>query len=237
MKVDIWSDVRCPFCYIGKRKFEKALQHFENKDQVEVEWHSFELDPYLKTDTNITNYEHLAAAKGITPEEAKEMSEHVISYGVGTGIDFHFEKVVVANSFKAHKVIQLAQLEKKGTEAEELLFKAYFTEGKNIDDDNVLSEIGKALQLDVKEFERIIRSNDSEIDYAVIRDEQDAGKLKIQGVPFFVFNDKYAVSGAQQPSVFAQVLDRSWKEFSERQKPNPQIIEEGKSCSTDGNCD
>ncbi len=232
MKVDIWSDVRCPFCYIGKHKFEKALNDFPGKENIEVVWHSFELDPELKTDTSVTNYEHLAMVKGISETQAKEMSRYVIDYAEGLDLNFNFEKVVVANSFRAHKLIQHAKNKGKANEVEEALFRAYFSEGKNIDDENVITDIAVSAGLDEKEVKTMLASDD--LNYAVVRDEQDARNLGINSVPFFVFNDKYAVSGAQQPEVFSQALSRSWKEFAASSKP--QILNEGNSCTTDGNC-
>ena len=130
MKIDIWSDVRCPFCYIGKRKFEKALSQFEHKDKVEVEWHSFELDPNAKTVPGKNAIEYLAEIKGQTKEWAVEMSNYVTQTAAEIGLDFNMEQQVVANSFNAHRLIQLAKSLGLGDQAEESLFAAHFTHGK-----------------------------------------------------------------------------------------------------------
>ena len=140
MKVDIWSDVRCPFCYIGKRKFEMALSQFPQKDKVEVIWHSFELDPSIKTDATINIYDYLAKAKGQSRAWSEKMHDHVLQSAREVKLDFHFEKAVVANSFNAHRLIQFAKTKDLGDAAEEALFKAQFIEGKNIVDKWLIPE-------------------------------------------------------------------------------------------------
>lgn len=232
MKVDIWSDVRCPFCYIGKHKFEKALSQFPRKEDIDVVWHSFELDPYLKTDPSVTTFEHLAEAKGISVQQAEEMSGYAANAAKDVNLTFNFDKAVVANSFNAHRLIQLSKTKGLGNEAEEKLFSAHFVEGKNIDDQAVLGEIGRVLGFDDEELKTLFESD--AYGPEVRKDEERAQALGIRGVPFFVLNDKYAVSGAQSPDVFLQALQQSWNEFEAEKKP--LIIREGASCSTDGNC-
>ncbi|HRO48170.1 DsbA family oxidoreductase [Agriterribacter sp.] len=232
MKVSIWSDVRCPFCYIGKRKFEKALNKFADKDKVEVVWRSFQLDPNLETKTGINAVDHIAAVKGISQQQAEEMHTHVTRVAKEAGLDFDFEKAVVANSFNAHRLIQLAKTHGLGNEAEEQLFKAHFTEGKNIDDKEVLTQTGVAIGLDEKEIKTML-STDA-FAAAVKQDEQEARDIGVSGVPFFVFNDRYAVSGAQSPDTFLQALQQSWLSFE--QDRNVELAENGEACSPGGNC-
>lgn len=232
MKVDIWSDVRCPFCYIGKHKFEQALEQFPQKEKVEIVWHSFELDPNLKTDPGANTYDHLAKSKGIAREEAIQMTQHAANAAKEAGLKLNFDKAVVANSFHAHKLIQLAKTKGLGNEAEEQLFKAHFKDGQNIDDKEALLQIGILIGLDEKEVKEAMSSDT--FGEAVLKDELQAQSLGIRGVPFFVFNNKYAVSGAQSPAVFLQALEQSWNEFEQQNKLD--IIEEGNSCSIDGNC-
>jgi predicted DsbA family dithiol-disulfide isomerase len=232
MKVNIWSDVRCPFCYIGKRKFEMALEKFGHKNEVEVEWKSFELDPNLETQAGVNANEHLAAIKGISKERANEMQQYVKQVAKEAGLDFHPDKAVVANSFNAHRLIQFAKSKGLGNEAEEALFKAHFTEGKNIDDEATLVECAAAIGLDEKETREKLSSD--AFGKEVRHDEMQAQQLGISGVPFFVLNDKYAVSGAQSPETFLQALEQTWKEMVEEKKP--VIINQGESCSIDGNC-
>lgn len=233
MKIDIWSDVRCPFCYIGKHKFEKALDQFEHKDAVRVNWHSFELNPDLETDPDVNALDHLAQSKGISREQVDQMTGHVERAANEVGLIIDSENSAVANSFNAHKLIQFAQEKGLGNEVEEALFRAHFVGGLNIDDKTILLQIGETLELDKQELEDALSSDE----YAgkVKSDETKARSLGISGVPFFVFNDKYAVSGAQPPNVFLDVLEQSWEEF-EKEK-GPIVVNDGASCDVDGNCE
>ncbi|HEY0177464.1 MAG TPA: DsbA family oxidoreductase [Pedobacter sp.] len=208
MKVDIWSDVRCPFCYIGKRKFEAALEKFAHKDEVEIEWHSFELDPDAKTDPNINVYDYLAEKKGQTREWAVQMHEHVSHSAAEAGLQFNFDKVVMANSFHAHRLIQLAKSYGLDNEVEELLFSAYFIDGKNIDDKAVLKEIGLAAGIEEIVVSQMLANYD--FSNEVRADEQIAQQIGISGVPFFIFNQKLAVSGAQAPETFLGAMEQAW---------------------------
>jgi predicted DsbA family dithiol-disulfide isomerase len=232
MKINIWSDVRCPFCYIGKRKFEMALEKFQHKNDVQVEWQSFELDPNLVTEKNVNAVDHLAEIKGISKSKAKEMNQYVAQVAKEVGLDFNFEKVIVANSFNAHRLIQYAKTKELGNEAEEALFKAHFIEGKNVDDNEILVQAGVSIGLDEKETSEILASDSFAKE--VKQDEMQAQTFGIRGVPFFVLNDKYAVSGAQSPETFLQALEQTWQETEEKK---PVVINEGESCTIDGSCD
>lgn len=234
MKIDIWSDVRCPFCYIGKHKFEAALEQFPHKDKIEVVWRSFELDPDLKTDPDRITLDHLAESKGISRAQAERMTQHAVKAAKEAGLELNFAKAVVANSFNAHRLMQFAKIRDLGSEAEEQLFKAHFTEGINIDDKTALLQTGISIGLDEKEVGEVLFSDA----YAgnVRQDEADAQTLGIRGVPFFLFNDKYAVSGAQATGTFLEALTQSWNEFEKENKSKPIIITEGEACSMEGNC-
>lgn len=232
MKVDIWSDVRCPFCYIGKHKFEKALEQFANKEQVEVVWHSFELDPALETAPEANTIDHLAEIKGVSRDQAEQMSGYATQAAKEIGLHFDFNKAVVANSFNTHRLIQLAKTKNLGDRAEELLFKAHFTEGKNIDDKETLLQLGVLIGLEDKEIEEALSSDDYA--YLVRQDEAQAQAYGIHSVPYFVFNDKYAVSGAQHPETFLGALQQSWNEFEKENKI--VVLNDGTSCSVEGNC-
>lgn len=233
MKVDIWSDTRCPFCFIGKRNFEKALQVFSQNDKVEVNWHSFQLDPSMKTDLTKNHYEYLSEVKGFPMSQIMQMHENLIQSGKNAGIDFNFDDVKVSNSFKSQMLVQLAKEKVKANEMEELLFEAYFKSGKDIDDVEVLSEIGEKLGFSKEEIQDAVQS--PELAKLVKNDIFAANSLGIKGVPFFVFNEKYGVSGAQPTDLFSEVLEKSWSEFSESDS-KLKIIEEGDSCDVDGNC-
>ncbi|KFC19973.1 DsbA family protein [Chryseobacterium sp. FH1] len=233
MKVDIWSDTRCPFCFIGKRNFEKALQAFSQNDKVEVNWHSFQLDPNMKTDLTKNHYEYLSEVKGIPMSQIMQMHENLIQSGKNAGIGFNFDEVKVSNSFKSQMLVQLAKEKGKATEMEELLFEAYFKLGKDIDDVEVLSEIGEKLGFSKEEIQHAVQS--PELAKLVKNDIFAADSLGIKGVPFFVFNEKYAISGAQPTHLFSEVLEKSWTEFS-ASNSDIKIIQEGDSCDVEGNC-
>jgi predicted DsbA family dithiol-disulfide isomerase len=231
MKVDIWSDVRCPFCYIGKRKFEKALEQFSQRDKLQVEWHSFELDPGLKTETGVNVYDHLARVKNISPESSVDLHSYVTEMAAKTGLEYNFDKAVIANSFDAHRLVQLAKQNGLGDEAEERLFKAYFTEGKDISDHLTLIVLGNEIGLDGKQVKQMLDTDEfaDEVRY----EEKQARDIGINGVPYFVINDRYAVSGAREPEVFLHALEKSWQEY-EQGNSQPVTIAQGKDACAPG---
>ncbi len=206
MKVEIWSDMVCPFCYIGKRRYEAALSKFAHSNEIEVVWHSFQLNPSLEVnkDNRESVYQYLAKAKGVSYEQSVKMHEGVMEMAHEVGLDYRFDKAVVTNSQNAHRVMQMAQQHGLGDVAEELLFKAYFTEGKDLNDVATLVQIGEAIGLDAEVVATMLAGNDYVKE--VTEDMQEANRLGINGVPFFVFDRKYAVSGAQPIDTFLQTL-------------------------------
>ncbi len=209
MTINIWSDIRCPFCYIGKRNFERALEQFAHKDSVAVTWRSFELDPSLKTQPESDLYSYLAKVKGMSYEESVQMHQHVTEVARAAGLDFNFDKAVVANSYNGHRLIQLAKSLGLGNEAEEHLFKAHFTDGRNIDDPDVLREVGLVIGIPEDRVKRLLESD--EYSAEVNADKAMASSLGIRGVPFFLINEKFGLTGAQPSAVFLQALDKAWK--------------------------
>jgi predicted DsbA family dithiol-disulfide isomerase len=212
MKVEIWSDVMCPFCYIGKRRFEEALAQFPQADEVEITWKSFQLNPDLVTDTSINVNQYLANAKGWQLEYAQQVNQQVTEMAQAVGLQYDFDLAIVANSFNAQKLIQLAKQYSLGDAAEEALFKAYFTQGKNIDDTDTLIDLGGNIGLSIAEIKQVLGTN-AYAD-AVKQDIEEARQLGITGVPFFVFNEKYAVSGAQSVEVFLGALQKAQADIS-----------------------
>ncbi len=208
MKIEIWSDVMCPFCYIGKRKFEKALEQFPNKDSVQVIWKSFQLDPSTISDPNMSTIDHLAEKKGWSKVQANETINHVTNLAKEVGLDFHFEKAVVANSFDAHRLSHLAKKHNKQNELEEKLFAAYFIEGKNTADHATLLQIGMDAGLEKKEIEMVL--NGEHYTAEVEHDINEAQQVGVRGVPFFVIDRKYAISGAQEPETFLNAIVQSY---------------------------
>jgi predicted DsbA family dithiol-disulfide isomerase len=210
MKVEIWSDIMCPFCYIGKRRFEKALKEFNHDEAVTIEWKSFQLNPDMKTEPGKNINQYLAEIKGWSLEQARSMNDRVTHMAATEGLAYDMDKAVVANSFDAHRLIQFAKSKAKGDEAEERIFRAYFTEGKNIADPEVLSALGTDIGLDKEEIEHVL--NSSTFTEEVQNDIIEAQKIGVTGVPFFVFNRRYAVSGAQEAETFLDVLNKTMKD-------------------------
>ncbi len=233
MEINIWSDIRCPFCYIGKRKFEAALKNFPNAENVKVTWKSFQLDPSLQTQPDINLIEHLAQTKGMPLDQAKGMVSHVMNMANDEGLNFNFEHAIVANSFNAHRLLHFAKSLDKGDELKEALLKAHLEDGVNIDSINALTDIATANGLEKEATEKVLNSDDYA--YEVKQDEMEAHNIGVRGVPFFVFDNKYAISGAQPSEAFLETLNKSWNEFAS-EKPE-LIVSEGDSCDVDGNCD
>lgn len=231
MKVEIWSDVMCPFCYIGKRRFEQALEKFDGKEEVEVEWKSFQLNPNLQTDPSVNINQYLADVKGWTLDHAKQLNGQVTEMAAGVGLTYNFDTAVVANSFDAHRFAHLAKKHNLGDKAEELLFKSYFTDGKNIADHQTLVELGVEMGLDEQEVTQVLEHDTYTNE--VHQDVNEAARLGVRGVPFFVFDRKYAISGAQAPEVFEQTLQGAYDEWKNEQ---PLQIIDGDSCGIDGAC-
>jgi predicted DsbA family dithiol-disulfide isomerase len=234
MKIQIWSDVMCPFCYIGKRRFEQALQQFEYNDAIEVEWKSFQLNPNLVTDTSININQYLADIKGITLDHAKQMNQQVTQMAAEVGLTYDFDKAVVANSFDAHRFAHLAKQNGLGDEAEEALFDAYFTQGKNIADHGTLAELGQQIGLDKGEVYHTLSGNKYAIN--VQQDIAQAQQLGIRGVPFFVMDNKYGVSGAQAVPTFLETLDKAYSEWAAANPQQKLDVIEGDSCEIGGSC-
>ena len=210
MKIEIWSDVACPFCYIGKRRLEEALSTFEHKDKVEIEWKSYLLNPDMTTDADKTLNEYLAENKGWTKEYTQQVQGHVTAMAAEVGLEYHLDKAIPANTKQAHNLIQLAKTKGKGEEMEEILFKAYFTEGKNLDDTATLIEIGTTIGLSSDEIENTLKSK--AFNSSIEKDIYEGIQIGVKGVPFFVFDNRYGISGAQPLEVFTRTLRQTHEE-------------------------
>jgi protein disulfide-isomerase len=208
MKVEIWSDIMCPFCYIGKRHFEAAQKILGSSVTLEVEWKSFQLDPSIPKMTERVNvYQYLADAKGLSFEQSKAMHDNVVAMAKNVGLDYNFDIAVIANSFDAHRLIQFAKTKGLGDAAEEALFAAYFTNGVDMSDLNALQEIGATIGLDPVELKEILHSD--AFAYEISQDIQEAQNIGVRGVPFFVIDRKYGISGAQPIEVFVESLSKA----------------------------
>lgn len=233
MKVEIWSDVMCPFCYIGKRNFEQALSQFEYKDQVEIEWKSFQIDSTMPEVPKYQDdlYMFVADRKGLSYERSKTMHQDLIQYAKSVGLEYNLGQARVTNSLKTHRIIQFAKSKGWGDKAEERFFYAYFTQGKNLSDEATLIELGKEIGL--TEAEVNLALTDSIYVQKVENDVKDAQRLGARGVPFFVVDRKFAIAGAQQPNEIVKVLKTAFENW---QKETELDVIDGKSCDLNGDC-
>jgi predicted DsbA family dithiol-disulfide isomerase len=213
MKVEIWSDVVCPWCYIGKRRFERAVASFGHPDEVEVTYRSFELDPGAPAQRTGTHAEHIAGKYGMTTAQAEQAGEQMTERAAADGLDFRFDLMHGGNTFDAHRLLHLAAEHGLQPELKERLMRATFTEGLPIADKPTLVKLATEAGLPAAEVEAVV-DGDAYAD-AVRADEQQAARYGITGVPFFVAEGKYAVSGAQPPEVLLQLLQRAYDESSQ----------------------
>ncbi len=205
IKVEVWSDINCPYCYIGKRNLEKALEKFPRAESVEIEWRSFELDPYSNPEKGSDQIDLIAEKYGKDRAWVESMNRKISDMGKEIGIEFHLDKVVPSNSFKAHKLLHLAKFYGIQNELQEALFRAKFSEGKDINDIETLIALGLKENLDPVEIKEVLEGK--RYDQDVRKDEETGSRLGIRGVPFFVINQTEALSGAQPPEAFLEVLE------------------------------
>src|SRR3954447_21548298 len=212
MRIDIWSDVVCPWCYVGKRRLEAALASFPARDSVDINWHAFELDPGAPAQREGSYEQGLAEKYGRSLDEPAQMTASMTATAAAEGLDFRFDQAQPGNTFDAHRLLHLAGLRGVQDAVKERLFRATFTEGEPISDTETLVRLVADAGLDADEAHAVLAS-DAYAD-EVRADEQQAAQLRISGVPFFVVDGKYGVSGAQPAEVLRQVLDRAWAETS-----------------------
>lgn len=215
MKVEIWSDVMCPFCYIGKRHFEQAIDKLPFKDEIEVDWKSYQLNPEYHNTNNETVYEYLSRSKGMPIEQAKQMTKQVVDMASNAGLTIDFDKNIPANTFNAHRLIHLAAKHNLQDLAEEKLFEAHFVQSRNIGETSVLVDVAEEIGLDKAEAEEVLNSD--QFAEAVRYDVYESQNLGIRGVPYFVMDRKYGVSGAQPVQAFTDALTQSFTEWKETQ--------------------
>lgn len=234
MKVEIWSDIACPFCYIGKREFENALDRFPDKERVEVVWKSFQLDPSAPKRSDEDMYDMLLKKKGGTREQMKSMVSGVVERARTVGLEYNMDKAVMVNTYDGHRLIQLAKSKGLGDAMEERLFKAHFIDGADLSDHATLQRMGEEAGLRTDDV-TALWSGDVFGD-AVRADIAEAQRIGVRGVPFFVLDGKYAVSGAQAADHFLGALQQAWAE-----RPAPVLQElgsaDGAACDPAGNCE
>jgi len=223
MKVEIWSDIVCPWCYIGKRRFEDALEEFDQ--EVEVEWKSFELDPSTPRDVDTPLVQALAKKYRTSEMQAQQMIDRMADAGAEEGIEFRFDDAKPANTFDAHRVLHFARSQGLGDPMKERLMLAYFTEGRSISETDVLVELAEDVGLDAEETRAVLASDDYATE--VRQDEQQAQQIGVRGVPFFVVDGRYGVSGAQPADALRQIFERASAE-------SIQTIADVEACGPDG---
>jgi predicted DsbA family dithiol-disulfide isomerase len=218
MKIEIFSDVVCPWCAIGKRRFEAALKEFSHADEVDVHWRAFELDPVAPAvpEPGVDTAGHLAAKYGMTREAAIASQANLAEMAARDGLDFHFEKTKRGNTFDAHRLLHYAHEVGLQDELKERLFRAYFTEGELISDHSTLVRLGAEVGLDETKTAEILEEDRYAAE--VREDEVEARTLGISGVPFFVIDRRYGISGAQSPATILEVLNEAWS------KAHPLVV-------------
>jgi predicted DsbA family dithiol-disulfide isomerase len=207
IKLDVWSDIACPWCYIGKRNLEQAIRVVRTdagNPSVQVEFHSFQLSPDTPVDFEGSATDYLAQHKGISREQAAAMQEHVTAVAAAAGLDYHLERVRHTNTVKAHQMLHYARSRGLQSEMKERLMRAYFTEGRHLGRDEELAALADEVGLDAEDVRRSLR--DEEFLAAVRQDEGLAAAYGIRGVPFFVIDRRYALQGAQPPEAFEEAL-------------------------------
>lgn len=234
MKIEVWSDIMCPFCYIGKKRLDDALDAFEHAGRIEVEYKSFELMPGMETYPLRSDVEHLAAAKGLSLEQARQMNQQVQAMAEATGLEMNPDDSIAANTINAHRLTHFAKAHGKQQEVAQELFKVHFVDGDNVDDIDVLVNIADRVGLDPAAARESLESDAFTND--VQRDIVEARQLGIQGVPFFVFDRKYAINGAQQEEVFSSTIEKAFTEWASENPVSPFEVIDGQSCSIDGEC-
>ena len=219
MKVEIWSDIVCPWCYIGKRRFESALTSFSHAGDVEVVWRSFELDPHAPPVRDGDRIAHLARKYGVTTDEARVMEQRVTEAAAGEGLELHLDRARGGNTFDAHRLLHLAAEHGLGGEVKEHLLQAHFVDGQPLGDAATLRDVAVAAGLPADDVDDVLRSDRYADD--VRADEAQARAYGAGAVPFYVVDGTYGLSGAHPPEVFVNVLERAWAESHEDDPTRP----------------
>ncbi|MFS0672163.1 DsbA family oxidoreductase [Ornithinibacillus sp. 179-J 7C1 HS] len=234
MKIEVWSDFVCPFCYIGKRRLESALEQFPHQEQVELEYKSFELDPNAQIYSGTSIHEALAKKYGMSVDEAKKANLNVGEQAKTVGLDYNFDNMKPTNTFDAHRLTKYAETVGKGKELTEHILHSYFVEGKLISDHETLVEIATTVGLE-KEHALTILKDSEKYANEVRNEEMLAQQYGATGVPYFVINQKYSISGAQPTELFLSALNQVWEEEAPKPKLK-NLVEENDTLCTDDGC-
>ncbi|WP_332646406.1 DsbA family oxidoreductase [Lysinibacillus sp. 54212] len=233
MKIEIWSDYVCPFCYIGKKQLEQAIEKTGYKGQLQVEYKSYLLDPTTPVHAEESIYSALSRKYGISVQEAKNMTNNVADRAKEVGLEYNFDDMKTANTTAAHRLAKLAIDEGKAEEYNERVLRAYFLEGEAIGLVEVLERLATEAGLTKQRVQDVL--NTDEYDESVEKDIYEAQQLGVRGVPFFVFNNKYGISGAQPQSVFEQTIEQAASEAGLKKSLN--IVGDAGAVCTDTECE
>lgn len=210
MQVEIWSDIVCPWCYIGKRRFERALENFEHADEVNITWRSFQLNPDQPRGARESLEESLAAKYGGSVEQVRAMNAQITELAAAEGLEYDFERYNVINTFDAHRLTQLAKQHGLDGALHERLLRAQLVEGEYLEDHEILVRLAAEVGVPEEESRRVLASDEFADD--VEADTQVMRELGANGVPFFVIDRRYGISGAQATEAFQQALERAYNE-------------------------
>jgi predicted DsbA family dithiol-disulfide isomerase len=210
MEVEIWSDIVCPWCYLGKRRFDQALDAFGHRDEVEVVYRSFELDPSAPADATTPYADVLASKYGMTAEQVEDAQRQMQQRAAQDGLTFRMEHLRRGSTRDAHRLVQLARISGRQAEMVERLHRAYFTDQDSVFDHAALTRLAVEVGLDRGEVEKVLATD--EFDAEVEADEMTASSLGATGVPFFVIDRRYAISGAQPADAIENALQHAWAE-------------------------
>lgn len=230
LRIDIWSDIACPWCYVGKRRLEAALARFPERESVEIMWHAFELDPSAPRvrDKSVSYAARLGQKYGASTAQAQGMIDRMTNVARADGLDFHFERIQPGNTFDAHRVVHLAAERGQQDAMKERFLRGYLCEGEPIGDPETLVRLASEVGLDAQEVRTTLASDTYAQD--VRTDEKEARENGVTGVPFFVFDGRYAISGAQPVEVFVRALEQVWNELQAK----PAVFAEGAACGPEG---
>lgn len=209
MELEIWSDIACPWCYVGKRRIEAALEQFDQSEQVNVTWRSFELDPAAPKEASASAAEILAAKYGMSADEARERQQQLAGIAAGDGLEYHLDEQRMGNTFDGHRLVHLAAEHGLQDAMKERLFRARFTEGRQVSDQAVLAELAGEVGLPEDQVTALLESD--RFAQEVRDDERVAQDLGVTGVPMFVVDRKFGASGAQPPEQLLALLQHAWQ--------------------------
>ncbi|MCP9328700.1 MAG: DsbA family oxidoreductase [Liquorilactobacillus satsumensis] len=224
MKVEIWSDIACPFCYIGKTKFQKALEQFDHRDEVEVNYRAFQIDPAAQKNTGLKMDQVLSKTHGLTVEKAHQLNQQVANEAIKVGLNYDFDKLIPTNSLDGLQLTYLAKETNQMGAMTERLMRAYLIEGLDIGDQATLVKLAVEVGLDKAAVLKTLQTNQYKAQ--IEHERQEAYQIGLQGVPFFIFNDKYSISGAQPIATFVEALNKVWQE----EHPKKKLAEANSYC-------